>query len=141
MKLAFQNTEIEDRELELTVSALTSLGIDYEGFDLPYFASYIPAFFEEPTILFGSTKLMKLCDKNTLPKNAIVYHINSNFDQATYSKYIGNHLINGCAEYNKFMDVLDMVFDEPRFIKPPSDTKLFPGFCVGPECACRRTPQ
>jgi hypothetical protein len=135
MKLAFQDTSIELNEVNDNFDAVIALGETPLSFGLIPFSTEIrDCNFTEPTIMFGSTKLVKLSLQGYLPEHGIVFYDAEKFDQAYYNNILGDILLNHKAEFVKWGDIKNQEIYKPMFIKPSSDLKYFAGQLLQPGC-------
>jgi hypothetical protein len=137
MKIAIQDTFIAYDDLDKTFQALNEIQPDaYNTFGVIPFTKTInftnPV--EEPTILFGGTKMVKLWLEGYVPTQCIVYYDKERFDQAYYNEFLNDHLLNKNAKFTTWGHIKNMRCLVPTFIKPSTDLKYFSGFvCYNPE--------
>lgn len=133
MKLAFQDTNIEINEIHKHFDACEELGFTPDSFGMiPFTETVTGCEFNEPTIMFGGTKLVKLYLKNKLPEHGVVFYDSIKFDQSYYHRYLKRHLLNENAMFTTWGIIKHLEVDRPTFVKPSSDLKYFPGhMCIG----------
>ena len=128
MKIALQDTQIEYREFEESGDALQELGEQVDVFGLrPFTDTFYHEPFTEPTVLFGSTKLVKMWVKGVLPTNSVVFYDPERFDQAYYHQYLKRYLLNETVSFLPYGKLKNRYLDCSVFIKPSTDLKLFKG--------------
>src|SRR5574343_1586497 len=126
MQLAFQDTNIKIEEIHKHGNACIELGINPTFFGLiPFTDTITNCSFNEPTIMFGGTKLVKLAMHNKLPENGVVFYDAIKFDQSYYHRYLKKHLLNKNAKFSKWKNIKYIEVSQPTFVKPSSDLKYF----------------
>ena len=128
IKLAFQDVNIEYRELEEIQKALTCINHPIIPFGIiPFTITITGEAFNSPTIMFGGTKIIKLHLGGHLPKNSVVFYDALKFDQSYYANILDDSLLNCDAEFISWAKIKNSVFVESIFVKPASDLKYFAG--------------
>jgi hypothetical protein len=129
MKIAFQYTHLPLNETEQICDALAEIKADVLSFGLIPFTNTVTGVDEwtEPTIMMGSTKLVKLYIAGALPTSCVIFYDKQKFDQAYYVQFLKSELLNGAATFVKYGSIKDKIMQKPCFIKPSSDLKYFAG--------------
>jgi hypothetical protein len=129
MKIAFQDTHLPLDETVQICDALNELNIDIISFGVIPFTTAVAVnnVWTEPTVMMGSTKLVKLYLAGLLPEYGIIFYDKQKFDQAYYVQFLKSELLNGNAKFVKYGSVKDKLIHRPCFIKPSSDLKYFAG--------------
>ncbi len=133
MKISFQDTNLELNEVNLNFDTMVELGEIPMSFGIMAFTTNITnCNFVEPTIMMGSTKLVKLALQGFLPENGVIFYDAEKFDQAYYHSILGDLLLNHEAQFVKWGDIKDQIISKPMFIKPSCDLKYFAGGVIEP---------
>lgn len=135
MDIAFQDTNLDIRELTKSFDALQKIGYQAKTFGVIPFTDTLSIDYDllVPTIMMGGTKMVKLWIQNKLPTNSVVFYDAEKFDQCYYSTILGDYLLNSTAEYTTWGAIRDTQLTKPLFTKPSSDLKYFAGTVLYPE--------
>lgn len=144
---AYQVTSLSEIELEKTADSLENIGADFTNFGLIPFSDEIS--YDEaqnpdnPVVVLGSTKLVKLWMKGKLPRNWILFYDSYSFSQINQlnrflikkeengnPKFpIESYMLNfdACAYQFDAWLYENRTFSQDMFIRPDYDLKLFNG--------------
>lgn len=128
---AVQATGRDDTEIALTVDALNRLGYEWIDFGLIYFSNEITNLdsfpMDRPVIPLAGTKILDLWRDGHVPANWKIWYDDFLMDQFFAKDILREYLLNAESEVYRFEQVIDMTFQEDRFIKPTTDGKIFAG--------------
>jgi hypothetical protein len=131
MKLMFQDTGFTFQQIDVILDALQKISIVQESFGLISFSNEFNYELDEPTILFGSCKMLKMYVNGYMSNNAIVFYSDL-FDQRNYHTILNKELLNKNATFMKWGDLKSQIPKERCFVKPSQDLKYFAGKIVNP---------
>lgn len=133
-KFAVQMTDLPDDQIHRIVDALKAIGANYDTFGLIAFTDIITNVeaFEDATVVvpLGSTKLISMYLNYKLPDHWRVFYNPMVLDQFYAESFLGFELLNADGFVQPFAKIRSMRFEEPMFIKPTNDLKLFSGMVL-----------
>ena len=128
------NCTREEELLEFQM-ALREVGVDPIYFGIIPFTTEMTGIEDfakyDKVIMHGSVKVIDLWQKGLLPREAVVWYDEDQFNQLFYSRIIPKELLlNGNATFGKFGYLKDFPMKEEMFVKPSKDLKAFAGIIV-----------